>query len=40
MFFRSSGRDKQDTQLEQMLNVIRQILFSYLSKYFIETAYV
>lgn len=40
MFFRGSGRDKQDTQLEHTLNVIRQILFSYLSKYFIETAYV
>lgn len=39
MFFWSSGRDEQDP-VEHALKETRQILFSYLSKYFIETAYV
>lgn len=39
MFFWSYGRDEQDP-VEHTLKETRQILFSYLSTYFIETAYV
>lgn len=39
VFFPSSGRDKQDP-VEHVQKETRQILFSYPSKYFIQTAYV